>query len=83
MTERRTLLVTERAVAEAERAAYVATLRATEARCRAQGVHFWAFSRADDETRFLEFAEAKAPERFEGLALETSGTSRWVAVELS
>ncbi len=82
MTERRTLLVTERTVQHAEREGYVQSMRETQQRCANAGVHFWIFEHENDNTRFLEFAEAKADARFETLGVRQPTTTEWHAVEL-
>ncbi len=82
MTERRTLLVAERVVPPSERERYVASLRETQVRCEAEGVHFWAFEHERDQSRYLEFAEAKDAARLNAVVLDSASTSRWFALEL-
>ncbi len=83
MSERRTLLVAERAVPATERQHYVSSLHETKARCEAVGVHFWAFAHERDTSRYLEFAEAKDASTLDALGLDAAGTTRWHSVELA
>lgn len=83
MSERRTLLVTERSVPSAERAGYVNELRSTKARCAEAGAQFWVFEHEHDTERYIEFVETKDASALDGLGLDTSVSSRWHAVELN
>jgi hypothetical protein len=83
MSERRILLVTERAVGAQDRASYIETLRATRTRCAEQGVHFWAFEHATDAGRYVEFAEAKDVAPLEALGLHAPPAEAWHSLELT
>lgn len=83
MSERRTLLVTQRQVGAADREAYVSGLRDLRAKCAAAGVHFWAFEQADNGESFLEFAESKDAADFAAVGLGKPPAVAWHSIELT
>lgn len=83
MSEQRTLLVTQRRVAAADREAYVAGLRDLRMQCAAAGVQFWAFEQADNSESFLEFAESKDAARFAVAGLGQPPAVAWHSIELT
>ncbi|MEP6834339.1 MAG: hypothetical protein ABJB74_13170 [Gemmatimonas sp.] len=57
----RLLVMSERAVTEAERAAYLQTLAVRRERAAAASANFWVFEQSNGRGRFLEFVEAGSP----------------------
>ncbi len=83
MSEQRTLLVTQRHIAAADRHTYVSALRDQRARCAAAGVQFWAFEEAANGERFLEFAESKDATRLAALGLDQPPAVAWHSIDLA
>ncbi len=83
MSEQRTLLVTQRQVAAADREAYVSGLRQLREKCAAAGVQFWAFEQANNNESFLEFAESKDASRFTAVGLTQPPAVAWHSLELA
>ena len=54
----RLLVMSERAVTEVERAAYLQTLAVRRERAAAASANFWVFEQSEGRGRFLEFVEA-------------------------
>ena len=58
----RLLVMSERAVTEVERAAYLQTLAVRRERAAAASANFWVFEQQDGRGTFLEFVEAGSAE---------------------
>ena len=61
----RLLVMSERAVTEVKRAAYLQTVAARRERAAAANANFWVFEQEDRRGRFLEFVEAGSAEALE------------------
>ena len=80
----RTLLVQERLVPEAERAAYLAAMGARRARAAALQAHAWVFEHVSESGRFIEFLEAGSAEALtaaqQATGMATDMRHRWCEV---
>jgi len=65
----RVLVMSERAVTEGERAAYLQTLAVRRERATAASANFWVFEQRGRRGRFLEFVEAGQPESLNAAVL--------------
>jgi hypothetical protein len=78
----RVLTLHERVVGDAERAEYLAAMRARRDRANAAHAHFWVFEHESDQGRFVEFIEAADGNAVRAAGVEPVTAALWHEVEM-